>query len=95
MDAGDFVIATAAFDYGPIDDVIGGSAGGIAQVTLLEDFLVASARATIGDELRAGELTAGGVVDAFDKAELDGIGHGDTKIQIPGAGICIFGIFDF
>jgi len=95
MDTGNFVIVAAAFDYGPIDDVVGGSAERIAQVGLLINFLLTSAGFAISEELSAGELCAAGAVDDLDQAELNGIGHGDTKIQIPGAGICIFGIFDF
>jgi hypothetical protein len=91
MDTNDVIIAPAVFDRGPFDDVIGGFTCGSAEVRLLENLFIASAGAAVLEELFAGKLGTGGVVDALDQAHFDGIGHTDTEIQIPRAG----GILDF
>ena len=83
MDAGDFVIVTTAFDDGPVYDVVGRGAEGIAHVALLVDFFLTSARLAISEELGAGKLSAASAVDDVHEAELDGIGHGDAEVQIP------------
>src|SRR5437879_5517768 len=41
VEAGEVVVVTAAFDGAPVHDVIGGGAEGVAEVGLLEDFLMA------------------------------------------------------
>ena len=78
MDAFDLVIGAAAFDGGPLDDVVGGGAERVAHVGLLEDFFGAGAGAAIGEELVGGEVGAVGAVDDVEEAEFDGVGHGDN-----------------
>src|SRR5258708_3293671 len=85
VDPGDFVVVTTAFDGGPVHDVIGGSAEGIAHIALLIDFFLTSARLAISEELGAGKLSAASAVDHVHEAELDGIGHGDFVIDVPRA----------
>lgn len=85
MEALDVVIKAAAFDDGPIDDMGGGSAEGIAHVGLLKDFIGAGAGATIGEELGWGEVGIAGTVDDIEEALFDGIGHGDAEVEVPWA----------
>ena len=87
MGAEDVVIVAAAFDDGGVDDVVGGSAEGIAHIGLLEDFFETRAGAAVGDELIGSEAGALDAVDDVEQAEFDGVSEGDAVIQIPG-GIC-------
>src|SRR5215475_1872975 len=91
VDADDVVVVAAAFNGGPVDDVVGGSAERVAHVSLLKDFFLASAGAAVSNELFGGEVFVLGAVDDGEEAELDGIEEGDAEVEIPGAG----GIFDF
>ncbi len=91
VDALDFVISATAFDSAGFDDAAGGSAERIAHVGLLEDFLVASAGAAIGEELRGRDDRATGAVDGVDETEADGIDEGNAEVDVPGKG----GILDF
>jgi len=86
VNPGDVVIVTTTFDGGPIDDVIGGGTAGIAHVTLFEDFLVTGAGLAIGEELVGDELYAASTIDDIHETKLDGIGHSDFEINVPGAG---------
>ena len=94
MDALDFIIGAAAFDGRPVHDGGSGSAKRVAHVGLLKDFFGAGESTAVGEELFRGKAFALGAVDDVQEAELDGIGHGDFEIQIPGTGICI-SICDF
>jgi len=85
VEAFDFVIGTAAFDSGPIDDVGGSGAHGIAHIGLLEDFVGAGARAGVGEELVGSEAGALDAIDGVEEAELDGVGDGDAVVEVPGA----------
>jgi len=93
VDADDVVVVTAAFDGGPVDDVVGGSAEGVAEVGLLKDFFLASASTAVGDELFGGEVFLLGAVDDGEEAEIEGVGEGDAEVEIPGGRGT--GIFDF
>jgi hypothetical protein len=95
VDADKIVIVAATLDGGPFDDVIGGSPGRVAHVRLGENFFGAGAGAAVFEKLFGGEGGSFDAVDDVEETELDGIGHGDAEIQIPGTGICISGIFDF
>jgi hypothetical protein len=86
METGDFVIATAALDDGPIHNVIGGITSGVAHVGLLEYFGQTGARAAIGEELDGSEFSALNAVDDIEQAEFDRVGHGDAVVQIPWSG---------
>jgi hypothetical protein len=86
VDAFDLVVFAAAFDGGPLDDVISGGAEWVAHVGLLIDFVGAGAGLALGDELIGSEVGVLGAIDDVKESELDGIGHGDFEIQIPGAG---------
>ena len=79
----ELVIVAAALDGGPLDDARGGGPEGIAHIGLLIDFFGTGASATIGQELFGREFRAFGAIDDVDDAELDGVRHGDTEIQIP------------
>jgi len=91
VDALDWVIAAAALDGAPFDDVVGGGAERVAHVGLLEDFFVAGAGAAIGQELTGRDLGSTGAVDRIDEAEPDGVGQRDAEVNVPGS----VGIFDF
>lgn len=88
----DFVVVTAAFNGGPIDDAGRGGTERIAHVRLLVDFFRAGAGAAVGKELDAGKFGAFGAVDDLDDAQLDGVFHGDAEVEVPGG---IGGIYDF
>ena len=84
MEAFDGVIVAAAFDGGPFDDVAGGIAHGVAEISLLEDFFGAGASLAVGEELIGAD---GGVLDAVDdveEAEFEGVGEGDAVVEVPG-----------
>ena len=91
MDALDWVIVSATFDGGPVDDIGRGSALRVAHVGLLIDFFRTGAGLAVGDKLLGCELGAFGAVNDVEEAEFDGVGQGDLEIQIPGRGR----IFDF
>ena len=86
MDALDGVILPAAFDGAPLDDVIARGAQWIAEVGLLEDFFVAGAGAAIGNELAGGEVGFLDAVDEVEESQLDGVGDGDTVVEVPRRG---------
>src|SRR5439155_25543850 len=81
--ADDLVIVTAALEDAPVHDVIGRSAEGIADVGLLEDALVASAGAAVGQEFLASKSGAAGAVDQLDQALADGVRHRDAEVMGP------------
>lgn len=84
MDASNFVFEGTLLDRGPFDD---GSAGRkrVAKVRLLVDFLEAGAGATVSEELVFGEESRARAVDEVEESEVEGVGHGHSKIQIPRA----------
>ena len=84
VDAFDRVIETTAFDRGPVHDGGRGCAERIAQVGLLKDFFLPSACAAVGEELVWSQVKAPSAVNDVHETELDGVGHGDAKIEIPG-----------
>ena len=92
VDAFDFIIEAATFDGGPFDDAGSGGAERITEVGLLEDFVGAGTGLAIGEELFGGELGSTGAVDDVKEAEFEGVGHGDTEVEVPRRG---GGIFDF
>jgi len=53
---------------------------------LFEDFLVTGAGLAIGEELGGDELYAASTIDDIHETKLDGIGHGDFEINVPGTG---------
>jgi len=77
------IIVAAAFDGGPVHDGVGGG-GGVAEVGLFEDFGEAGAGSAVGEELIGLEVGAFGAVDDVEETEFEGVGHGDSVIQIPG-----------
>ena len=83
VDTDEGVIVATAFEDGPVHDVVGGSTERVAHVALLIDFFLTSARLAISEKLGAAKLSAASAVDDVHEAELDGIGHGDAKVQIP------------
>src|SRR2546426_10689093 len=83
VDTDECVIVAAAFDDGPVHDVVGGGAQRVAHVALLIDFFLTRARLAISEELGAAKLSAASAVDDVHEAELDGVGHGDAEVQIP------------
>jgi hypothetical protein len=91
VDALDGVVGAAMFDGRPFDDVIGGGTDGVAQVGLLEDFLITRASAAIGEELFRGKVRAADAVDSVDEAEAESVEDGDMEVEVPRGG----GIFDF
>ena len=95
MDAGDFVVGAAALDDRPVDDVVGGDAEGVAHVGLLKDFLLAGAVTAVGEELVGREFSAVHAVDDFDEAILNGVGHANFEVDVPGwsAGASFLGEF--
>jgi hypothetical protein len=66
--------------------VAGGGAHGVAEVGLLVDFLGTGAGTAIGEEFVGSETGALGAVDDVEQAELDGIGHRDAVVEVPGFG---------
>ena len=83
VNAFDGVVGAAKFDSGPIDDA-GGARERVAEIGLLEDFLRAGAGLAVGEELVAREARAGGAVNEFKEAVVEGVGHGDAVVEIPG-----------
>ena len=87
----DGVIGPTALDGGPIDDGRGGGATRVAEIGLLIDFVSSGTGLAIGKELGGREAGALAAIDDIDEAEVDGIGHRDSVVEVPGA----VGIFDF
>jgi len=84
VDAFDRVIETTTFDRGPIHNGGRGCAERVAQLGLLKDFFGTGASAAIGKKLFRSELSAFHAIDNVEEAQIDGVGHGDAKIEIPG-----------
>ena len=80
---GEKVVAAMSLDARAAGD-------GVAEVGLFEDFGEAGAGAAVGEELVGLEAGAFGAVDDVEEAEFEGVGHGHSKEQIPGTGICSF-----
>ena len=83
VNAFDLIILAATFDGGPFDDAGRGRAERVAHVGLLIDFVGTGTGLAIGDELIGCKVSASGAVDDVEKAEFDGVGHGDLEIQVP------------
>ena len=85
MHAFDFIVGTAAFNGGPVDN--GCAAGdGIAHVGLLKDLFEASAGAAVDKELIGDKVCVAGAIDETEKALFDGVGDGDFEVEVPGGG---------
>ncbi len=85
VEALDGEVEAGAFDNGPVGD--GGDGGeGIAEVGLLEGSFGAGAFVAVDEELFGGKAGVAGAVDDVKEAELDGVGHGDAVIKVPGSG---------
>ena len=86
VDAGDFVLDSTFLNDGPFDD---GGAGWerVAEVGLFVDFLKAGAGAAVGEEFVFGKGGGAGAVDEIEQAEIEGVGHGHSEIQIPRRGL--------
>src|ERR1043166_4261911 len=85
MNALDVIVVAAAFDGGPLDDVVDGSAQGVAHISLLENFFLAGAGATVGDELVGAEFFVLSSIDDFEQPEFDSVNDGDSVVEVPQA----------
>jgi len=86
VNADDVVVVAAAFDRRPVNDAIDGGPKRIAHVSLLEDSLITSAGAAIGQKLLGGDFGAADAINGIHEAELNGVGERDAEVDVPGAG---------
>ncbi len=86
MEADDAVVVAAAFDGGPVNDVIGGSAQRVAHIALLIDFFLTRPGTAASEKFFGFELSAARAVNDIEEPEFDGVGHGDAIVQIPRGG---------
>src|SRR5882672_275322 len=85
MDPFDGAVKAATLDDGPVHDVVGGSAEGIAHIALLVDFFLASPGLAVREEFLGSEIGALSAVNDAHEPEFDGVGHGDFEIDVPRA----------